>query len=240
MKAGGFPAYMNENPVEQQRYLTLRNTLAEFAALFRGRSVLDYGASYALSTCALLELGAGEVIGVEPDAERVRRGQEILRDLEYTDRASLHHVPDTTRLPVADGAAEIVIANAVIEHIPQPREPFLREIWRVLAKGGHFIVNETPNKYLPVDYHTTKLAWVPWLPSAVARRYAIWRGRFSPTADWASSGWRGAGYYEIARAFPGRYRYLPEQSRLRHRLLTRIGLPASLLDPYPTLIFQKL
>src|SRR6058998_3901430 len=171
MSDGGFEAYVRGNEVERQRYLTLRTTLAEFVNLFRGRRVLDYGASYSLSMCALIALGAGDVIGVEPDDNRVRRGQGILRDLGYSSRATLSHVPDTTRLPLADGAVEVVIANAVLEHIPQPRGAYIAEMWRVLAPGGHLIINETPNKYLPVDFHTTKLALVPWLPSGLARRY---------------------------------------------------------------------
>lgn len=226
--------------VEQARYRTLEETLASLRGLFEGRRVLDFGASYALSVCALLELGAAEAVGVEPDAERVRLGRELLARTDHGSRATLYQVADTRRLPFAAGSFDVVLANAVFEHIPQPREAYLREVWRVLRRGGFLVVNETPNKYLPKDYHTTGLWGVPWLPSAVARRYALRRGRFRPDAHWASSGWRGVGFYEIARGLGGPYRLYPERTRLRHRLLTRLGLPASLLDPYPTLIFQKL
>jgi SAM-dependent methyltransferase len=190
--------------------------------------------------CALLELGARYVLGVEPDEQRVLRGRSVLKELGYQQRATLEHVPDTTHLPLADESVEVVVANAVLEHIPPPRVPHIRELWRVLAPGGHLIVNETPNKYLPKDFHTTGLWFVPWLPQEIARRYAIWRGRFSPNADWPSSGWRGVGYYEILSALTPAYQYLPETSRCRHRLLARLGLPSSLIDPYPTLIFRKL
>lgn len=238
--AGSFLEYVKDDRVEQQRYLTLREVLSSFAGLFAGRRVLDFGASYALSTCALLELGAREVLGLEPDEARVLRGQQILRDLGYDNRATLEHMRDTRRLALADACVEVVIANAVLEHIPPPRLPYVRELWRVLGPGGYLIINETPNRYLPVDFHTTGLWFVPWLPSAVARRYAVWRGRFSPEADWASSGWRGVGFYEVVAGLTAPYQYLPEQSHWRHRLLARLGLPASLIDPYPTLVFKKL
>lgn len=237
---GSFLDYVKDDPIEEQRYRTLREVLSSFADLFTGRRVLDFGASYALSTCAILEVGAREVVGVEPDEARVLRGRRILRDLGYVDRATLEHVPDPRHLALQDASMDVVIANAVLEHIPQPRRPYLRELWRVLGSGGYLIINETPNKYLPVDFHTTGLWLVPWLPSAVARQYAVWRGRFSAETDWASSGWRGVGFYEVAAALTGPYEYLPVQSHRRHRALTALGLPACLIDPYPTLIFRKL
>jgi hypothetical protein len=47
------------------------------------------------------------------------------------------------------------------------------------------------------------------------------------------------GYYEMARAVPGPFTLLPEQSRVRHRVLSALRLPASLFDPYPTWVLQK-
>jgi SAM-dependent methyltransferase len=202
--------------------------------------VLDFGASYALSTCVLLDLGARSVTGVEPDAQRVRRGQHVLRTLGYDDRATLEHVANTAQLAMDDATVDVVVANAVLEHIPQPRTLYVRELWRVLAPGGHLIINETPNKYLPIDFHTTGLWFVPWLPAAIARRYAVWRGRFSSDADWASCGWRGVGFYEVVAGLTAPYECVPQHLRWRQRLLTRLGLPSSLIDPYPTLIFKKL
>jgi hypothetical protein len=112
-------------------------------------------------------------------------------------------------------------------------------MWRVLKTGGGLIINETPNKYFPIDKHTTGLWLVPWLPSSIARRYAILMKRFPEENDWATSGWRGVGYYELTAAMDSQYEYHPESSRGRHRLLSMVGLPAALLDPYPLFIFRK-
>jgi SAM-dependent methyltransferase len=227
------------DPKERGRYRTLKETLAQHRALFAGRRVLDFGASHGPGICALMELGAAEVVGVEPVAEWVEAGQPILAAGGWGDRVRLLHVPDTRTLPFPDAHFDLVLVNAVLEHIPQPRGAHIREIWRVLRPGGHLLVNETPNKYLPKDVHTTGLWWVPWLPNEAARRYAVRRGRFRADGDWESSGWRGLGYYELVRALGTPYRLLPERSRPRHRLLTRLGLPASLLDPYPTWVLRK-
>ncbi|HET6232063.1 MAG TPA: class I SAM-dependent methyltransferase [Longimicrobiaceae bacterium] len=228
-----------DDPKERRRYATLKQTLEPLRPLFEGKRVLDFGASHGPAICALLEMGAAEVVGVEPEAEWVRAGHRILAHAGFGPRATLLHVADTRVLPFADGAFDMVLANAVIEHIPQPREAYIRELWRVLADGGYLMVNETPNKYLPKDVHTTGLWFVPWLPAETARRYAVRRGRFPADGHWPSSGWRGLGFREMVDALGSPYTLIPETSRPRHRALTRLGLPASLLDPYPNWLLRK-
>lgn len=224
--------------IERRRYLALRDSFRGLRPWCRGR-VLDFGASFALSMLALRDLGIQDVDGVEVQGSRVRFGRRLLQEAGG-DPSRLLHVPETQYLPYPTATFDTVLANAVLEHIPQPRTPYLKELWRVLKPGGHLIVTETPNRYLPFDYHTTHLWWIPWLPSRLARRYAIWRGRFRPDKAWAFSGWRGLGYYELAGAFPRRsFEVVQERSRLRHRVLRLLGLPASLLDPYPVWILRK-
>ena len=227
------------SPVELNRYLSVRESFRQIRRFVHGR-ILDFGASYGLSMLALREIGLDDVDGVEIEAARVNLGWIILREAG-ADPTRLLHVPETRHLPYQDATFGTVVANAVLEHIPQPRAPYLRELWRVLQPGGCLIVAETPNKYLPYDYHTTHMMWVPWLPSKIARAYAIWRGRYRPDRNWAHSGWRGLGYYELVAALPRRsYRLMNEESRPRHRWLRALRLPASLLDPYPLWILRKL
>jgi SAM-dependent methyltransferase len=163
-----------------------------------------------------------------------------LEKVGFSDRARLYHFSDTSCLPFKDDEFDFILANAVLEHIPQPRESYIRELWRILAKGGHMIINETPNKYFPKEMHTTGLWFNHWLPRDAAHRRAVRLGRFDPQRlDWSSSGWRGLGYFELISAL-GNYQLIPENSRFRHRLLTSIGFPASLFDPYPSWVLKKL
>ena len=246
-----------ETDTERYRYDQGLQIIGQWAHLIRGKRVLDFGSSWGTSMLIAHQLGASSVVGVEPDGERVQKAAAILQAATGADLQILH-VPDTRKLPFADGEFPVVLVNAVVEHIPQPRDAWLREMWRVLASGGYILIQETPNKYVPFEAHTTKLWFNHWLPKQMAYRRAVrnyvpdpsrpvhgqmntaLRG-FRPDrdpAEWDGSGWRGAGYFELVKHFPG-YRLIPETSRLRHRVLTFFGIPASIADPSPFFVFQK-
>ena len=226
--------------VDRTRYQILISTLSDWKELFLGKRVLDFGASYGTSLVALINLGAREVVGVEPDLSRVTLGRELIPRAVPGARASLEHVSDTAALPFADGSFAFILANAVLEHIPQPRDAYILELWRLVSEGGYLMINETPNKYFPKEVHTTGLWWNHWLPRSLAHWRAIRRRRFDARrTDWDSSGWRGLGYFELVRSLR-HYQVVPEHTRLRHWLLEKLGLPPSVLDPYPCWVFKKL
>jgi SAM-dependent methyltransferase len=228
------------NDTERGRYTTLLKTLDTWRHLFAGKRCLDFGASWGTSMVALVRQEAAEVVGTEPSADRVAQGKSRIARAAPGAKLSLIQTSYEPSLPLNDGEFAFILANGVIEHIPQPRDVYLRELWRVLAPGGHLMINETPNKYFPKELHTTDLWFNHWLPRSVAHRRAVRSGRFdSRRTDWDSSGWRGLGYYELVRPL-GKYRLIPEQAKLRHRILAGIGLPPSLIDPYPTWILQKI
>ncbi len=56
---------------ERGRYISLLSTLCELRPFIESRRILDFGASYGLSICALLETGASYVVGVELDKLRL-------------------------------------------------------------------------------------------------------------------------------------------------------------------------
>lgn len=158
-------AHLIDTPNEKARYVTLASTLRPCTSLFSGRRVLDFGASYALFLLALIELGASAVVGVEPDTDRARKGQAILFKAGVDHVASLKAVGYEPALEFRESEFAVVMANAVLEHIPPPRAPSIRELWRVLRQGCYLIMNESPNKCLSFDLHTTYgLLFVPWLP----------------------------------------------------------------------------
>src|SRR5262245_61842963 len=226
--------------MERGRYVTILETLSDWKGLFAGRRALDFGASWGTSLIALIRMGAAEVVGVEPSLSRVERGRTFIAQAAPETKSLLLHTPDTTALPFADADFDFILAYGVFEHIPQPRDRYIHEAWRVLRPGGHLMLAETPNKYFPREGHTTGLWFNHWLPREFAHRRAVRRGRFDPNrTDWESSGWRGLGYFELVKPISG-YKLIPERTRRRHRLISMFGIPASLIDPGPIWVLQKL
>lgn len=225
---------------ERGRLDDLVSLLERWSDLFRGRRVLDFGASWGLSMVALAEWGAEKVIGVEPQRYRIEKWRDMPDPAKPEAAGRIIHCTDTSSLPFPDASFEVVTCIAVLEHIPQPRTPYIEEMWRVLEPGGHLLVLETPNKYLPKDVHTTGLWWVPWLPETVAKTYAEWRGATNEDGSrWEVSGWRGLGYRELVAPISD---YKPEFRVVNRRqeALARLGLPPILLDPYPEVALKKM
>jgi ubiquinone/menaquinone biosynthesis C-methylase UbiE len=231
-------------PVHRERYQNMVRALAPWAHLLRGKEGLDFGCSWGISSLAAYEAGARRVVGVEVLGERIPEGNEMLSEAGFSEQQiHLLHVPDTRKLPFEDEAFDFVLAQAVLEHIPQPRHLHLREMWRVLRPGGHMIIAETPNKYYPKEIHTTKLWFNHWLPEPLAFWRAVKFGKgyrdYVDPEEWTYSGWRGMGYYEMVKPLGGGYTLVPELENSRHKLLNRLGIPASILDPYPVWVLRK-
>lgn len=95
---------------------------------------------------------------------------------------------DGKRLPFADDRFDVVVSNAVVEHIGGPDEArrFVLESLRV-AKS--LVIHTTPNRWFPVETHTRRLL-VHWLPRRLhPRLFGHSRNyRWGP-GDWLFSRW---------------------------------------------------
>lgn len=80
-------------------------------------------------------------------------------------------------LPLASGSFGTVIANSVLEHIPQV-EMVLREVARVLAKGGSFIFT-VPSEHYQSFLLGSKVLGRLGL-SSLSRAYPRWFNRYAP------------------------------------------------------------
>jgi SAM-dependent methyltransferase len=108
------------------------------ARLARGKRVLDAGCGAGYGAAELAHT-AQHVVGIDVsrDAVTFARNNYRLPNLAFEQSSCVE-------LPHRDGSFDLVVGFEVIEHLEKWRE-FLREVRRVLAPNGQFIVS-TPNK----------------------------------------------------------------------------------------------
>ena len=129
------------------------------ASLQPGETVVDLGSGGGLDCFfAAQRVGpAGHVIGVDmtPEMLAKARGNVVrlgVTNVEFREGYIEH-------LPVADGEADVVISNCVINLSPD-KPQVMRDIYRVLRSGGRVAVSDiVTNGELPQTVKTSMEAW---------------------------------------------------------------------------------
>ncbi len=255
----------------------------------RGRHFLErlcaYLAARGSSSLAVLEVGCSfghitEYLNDQPrvavidtfdvDRDFVEMTRAKVEDFGLAKVRQVLHLTDeeTTRLPFADHAFDLVLAVGVVEHLaPDGRHRYVDEWYRVLAPGGHLVILDTPNRAFPLETHSAGLPGIQWLPPRIAFAYArLVRPRFRGVRfeDFDRQGaWRNA---SLSECFPsvGRtafvdateeagygWRFFRDTARSRTRrallplfavacrTLKMLGRPPSLALPYFNLVLRK-
>ena len=129
-------------------------------------------------TVAMVDLGAERAVGIDVLEERLVRARERAGDNPAI--SFLHAASED--LPFAEASFDGVLLNEVLEHVADEVQT-LREIYRVLRPGGHFIVM-SPNRWFPFEGHRTHIGQyylefpaplLPWLPSTISKRFMLAR-----------------------------------------------------------------
>jgi ubiquinone/menaquinone biosynthesis C-methylase UbiE len=103
----------------------------------KNKVVLDIASGSGYGTAALAKV-AKHVYGVDINEKAVKYSQE-----NYSSRNIKYLVGSGTAIPLKDSSVDVVISHETIEHIDDYKK-FLREVKRVLRKGGEVIIS-TPN-----------------------------------------------------------------------------------------------
>lgn len=129
------------------------------ASLKSGETVVDLGSGGGLD-CFLAAQRVGEnghVIGVDMTPEMLAKARSNATKLGMTNvefrEGFIEH------LPVADGEADVVISNCVINLSPDKSQVF-RDVYRALRSGGRISVSDiVTNGELPVAVQKSMEAW---------------------------------------------------------------------------------
>ena len=238
-----------------------------------GLRVLEVGCSFGHMTEYLAEqpeISAISTFDTDPAFVEIMQAKvkeqhlDVVREVRYLDQAA------TCRLPWDDGAFDLVLAVGIVEHLPvRHRRQQVDEYYRVLARGGHVAILDTPNRAFPIETHSIGLPFAHWLPARLA-----WLARrvLRPDRHGGASfkefmedgtGWRNA---TLADCLPARgpagltdvteeagygWRFFTATARSRARraalpafaaavaVLRALGRPPSLALPYFNLLLRK-
>ncbi|MBV9209020.1 MAG: class I SAM-dependent methyltransferase, partial [Acidobacteria bacterium] len=191
---------------EDPEYLQLQLNRDLFAYFepqdFKHKRALDFGCGSGASTVTLARLFPDtEIVGVELREDLLsvaRKRAEFYR----LSNIKLLSSPAGTELPSNLGQFDFVIMSAVYEHLlPVERKILMPKIWRAILEGGRLFINQTPNRMSPVEFHTTGLPLLNYLPKPLALRASHkFSKRIEQTDSWEillRKGIRGATEREI-------------------------------------------
>ena len=113
----------------------------EFAKIRKGDTVVDLGSGAGNDVfVARHETGDdGRVIGVDFTPAMIEKARRNAETLGYTNVEFVQG--DIEEMPLADGIADVVISNCVLNLVPD-KPAVLSEIYRVLKPGGHFSISD--------------------------------------------------------------------------------------------------
>ncbi len=167
-------------PLNVQKRLALMQAQTEWP----GKLVLDCGCGTGQYVNALLDAGA-DAWGVEFEETKVA---EFRANNPHETRRVM--VGDVQALAFEDAHFDIVLANEVLEHVPDDALG-LRQMYRVLKPGGRLFIF-SPNRLYPFETHgvyarkTDRLVpihtpFIPYIPVRLGRRaFRYWARNYWP------------------------------------------------------------
>jgi SAM-dependent methyltransferase len=156
-------------------------TLDDYSSTYEHQMMLIKKIAPVQANARILEVGCGtgwftvlarragfDAVGMDL-AERVVRFAARERAAEGGVKAHFLSA-DAEALPFDDGHFDVLIANSVLEHVPEWRT-FLKEVHRVLVPGGVALLG-TGNRCYPISGEID-FPLYPWLPFGLQKRIAV-------------------------------------------------------------------
>lgn len=191
-----------------------------------GHTILDIGARDARHSLRLAELLGCRVIAVDPVADNLRNGHELIANHACGDLVQLHEgvIED---IPVPDGTVDLVFSRDMLNHISDISRA-LSECARVLKPGGAMVVYQTfaGSRLEPREAAElyADLATVPERMDPVVFEQASEAAGFAvESRDIVGSEWREAWEEDGTRIASRQLLHAARMLRARDRFIAELG-----------------
>ena len=201
---------------EDRFYLELRlqKHLLSIASekYYVNKRILDFGCGSGASTVILGRLFPNsKITGL--DIHEIFLSVARLRAQFYNQTNVDFILSSTGKIPDQIGKFPIVILSSVYEHLlPNERKSLLQDLWSIIEPKGILIIDGTPNRYSPLEYHTTGIPLINYFPDRIAYSIARRWSKVYSRSTWnflLKSGIRGATEREIIKILKSNARAPP-------------------------------
>jgi SAM-dependent methyltransferase len=141
-----YPLYHIDSPYRVKRYV---DKVKEIKRYLSHGKILDWGSGYGQMLFLLHNRGF-DVIGCEL-TEHYKHG--TLADVIGQ---KIVYLSDPVKLPFENSSFHGMLSCGVLEHVANPEES-LKEIKRVLKKGGYFFIYHLPNKFSWIEFMSHRI-----------------------------------------------------------------------------------
>lgn len=128
--------------------------------MFCGKEVLDIGCGAGGKSLYYASCGAKKVTGIDILPKYEQDSIKLAKKLNLQERFQFF-VADASNLPFPSHSFDTIIMNDTMEHVAQPEET-LKEVMRVLKKGGRVFINFPPYNH-PFGAHLSDAIFIPWV-----------------------------------------------------------------------------
>ena len=137
--------------------------------MFKGKDVLDVGCGAGGKSLYYLSKGANKVVGIDVVEHYKDEALNLAESLSL--KGFEFYVQDASCTDFEDNSFDTIIMNDAMEHVALP-EAVLKEMHRILKKGGRLYVNFPPYNH-PYGAHLSDVIGIPWVQTLFSDKTLI-------------------------------------------------------------------
>lgn len=127
----------------------------------KGMKVLDLGCGHGALSIKLAELGAGQVVGLDLNQDRVEFSERNLASEFPQFRDRVHFVCQDAGDLTPDEQFDLIVSKDTFEHV-NDLPGLVEQLHRLLKPGGHLASGFSPLYYSPFGDHGRFFMGLPW------------------------------------------------------------------------------